>query len=218
MKKRIILISISFVLVILSIVLLFTKLNNKVNVVDFSNNETIIKKENPITNNKDIITIEEKDNNKKEKTKEEINNSNTNNTINNNTNNNSSTNNTNNTINNNTNNNPNPKIPTTPTITYSCPDGFELQGESCYQTITAEASCPNNMVNTDHGCISFSEKESSTDGSTCPNGYWGLAEIHIDGTPDEFYCHPLHNYIYNCPEGYNLNNNMCTKVIPANRN
>ena len=201
MKKRIILISISFVLVLLSIFLLFTKINNKIKVVDFNNNEKIIKKENPITNNKDTITIEEKDNDKKEKTKEEINNSNTNNTI-----------------NNNTNNNPNPKIPTTPTITYSCPDGYNLQGNECIQTITAEASCPNNMVNTDHGCISFSEKEASVDGSTCPNGYWGLAEIHIDGTPNEFYCHPLHNYIYNCPDGYNLNNNICTKVIPANRN
>ena len=202
MKKRIILISISFVLVILSIVLLFTKLNNKVNVVDFSNNETIIKKENPITNNKDTITIEDKEDNKKTDTREKIKESN--NTINNNP--------------NTTNNNPTPVAPPTNPITYSCPDGFELQGTTCYQTITAKASCPNNMSNTDHGCISFSEKESSADGATCPNGYWGLAEIHIDGTPDEFYCHPLHNYIYNCPEGYNLNNNMCTKVIPANRN
>ena len=201
MKKRIILISISFVLVILSIVLLFTKLNNKVNVVDFSNNETIIKKENPITNNKDTITIEDKGDNKKTDTREKIKESN--NTINNNP--------------NTTNNNPTPSIPTNP-ITYSCPDGFELQWTTCYHTITAEASCPNNLANTDHGCISFSEKESSADGATCPNGYWGLAEIHIDGTPDEFYCHPLHNYIYNCPDGYNLNNNMCTKVIPANRN
>ena len=200
MKKRIILISISFVLVILSIFLLFTKLNNKVNVVDFSNNETIIKKENPITNNKDTITIEDKGDNKKTDTKEDSKESN--NTINNNL--------------NTTNNNPTPKIPTTPTITYSCPDGFELQGTECYQTFAATHICANGMSSIDSGCISFSEGIESPD-ETCPNGYYGITMISF-GNPNKYYCYPIHEISFTCPDGYNLNNNMCTKVIPANRN
>lgn len=214
MKKRIILISISFVLVILSIVLLFTKLNNKVNVVDFSNNETIIKKENPTTNSKDPITFKDIDNKKEEKKDTNTNN----NTSTNKSNNNSNTTNTNkndNINNNSTNNNPTPVTPPKP-ITYSCPEGFELQGTDCYQTFAATHICANGMSSIDSGCISFSEGIESPD-ETCPNGYYGLTMISF-GNPNKYYCYPIHEISFTCPEGYNLNNMLCTKVIPANRN
>ena len=214
MKKRIILISISFVLVILSIVLLFTKLNNKVNVVDFSNNETIIKKENPTTNSKDPITFKDIDNKKEEKKDTNTNN----NTSTNKSNNNSNTTNTNkndNINNNSTNNNPTPVTPPKP-ITYSCPEGFELQGTDCYQTFAATHICANGMSSIDSGCISFSEGIESPD-ETCPNGYYGLTMISF-GNPNKYYCYPIHEISFTCPEGYNLNGMNCTRIIPANRN
>lgn len=214
MKKRIILISISFVLVILSIVLLFTKINNKVNVEDFSNNETTIKKENPTTNSKDPITFKDIDNKKEEKKDTNTNN----NTSTNKSNNNSNTTNTNkndNINNNSTNNNPTPVTPPKP-ITYSCPEGFELQGTDCYQTFAATHICANGMSSIDSGCISFSEGIESPD-ETCPNGYYGLTMISF-GNPNKYYCYPIHEISFTCPDGYNLNNMLCTKVIPANRN
>lgn len=214
MKKRIILISISFVLVILSIVLLFTKLNNKVNVVDFSNNETIIKKENPTTNSKDPITFKDIDNKKEEK-KDTNTNNNTSTNKSNNNNNTTNTNKNDNINNNSTNNNPTPVTPPKP-ITYSCPEGFELQGTECYQTFAATHICANGMSSIDSGCISFSEGIESPD-ETCPNGYYGLTMISF-GNPNKYYCYPIHEISFTCPDGYNLNNNMCTKVIPANRN
>ena len=214
MKKRIILISISFVLVILSIVLLFTKLNNKVNVVDFSNNETIIKKENPITNNKDTITIEDIDNKKEEK-KDDNNNNNTSTNKSNNTSNTTNTNKNDNINNNSTNNNPTPVTPPK-SITYSCPDGFELQGTDCYQTFAATHICANGMTSIDSGCINFSEGIETPE-ETCQNGYYGLSMISL-GQPSKYYCYPIHEISFTCPEGYNLNNMLCTKVIPANRN
>ena len=213
MKKRIILISISFVLVILSIVLLFTKLNNKVNVEDF-NNETIIKKENPTTNSKDPITFKDIDNKKEEKKDTNTNN----NTSTNKSNNNSNTTNTNkndNINNNSTNNNPTPVTPPKP-ITYSCPEGFELQGTDCYQTFAATHICANGMSSIDSGCISFSEGIESPD-ETCPNGYYGLTMISF-GNPNKYYCYPIHEISFTCPEGYNLNGMNCTRIIPANRN
>lgn len=214
MKKRIILISISFVLVILSIVLLFTKLNNKVNVVDFSNNETIIKKENPTTNSKDPITFKDIDNKKEEK-KDTNTNDNTSTNKSNNTSNTTNTNKNDNINNNSTNNNPTPVTPPKP-ITYSCPEGFELQGTDCYQTFAATHICANGMSSIDSGCISFSEGIESPD-ETCPNGYYGLTMISF-GNPNKYYCYPIHEISFTCPDGYNLNNMLCTKVIPANRN
>ena len=217
MKKRIILISISFVLVILSLFLLVTKINNKINVEEFDN-EITTKKENPTTNSKDPITFKDIDNNK-QKEEKKYNNTNSSTSTNNNTNKNSNKNNNNTNIkNNSTNNNPTSVTPPTQSVTYSCPDGFELQGQECIQNIDATATCPNNMINIDPGCIIFSEKVESSDGNTCPDGYYGLTEIHIDGTPDEFYCHPIHNKIYTCPDGFNLNNTNCTKQVPATKN
>lgn len=211
MKKRIILISISFILVILSLFLLFTKINNKVNVEDFSNEKTI-KKENPTTNSKDPITFKDIDNNKEEK-KDTNTNNNNNNTSTNNTNSNKNTN-TNN--NNSTNNNPTPVTPPTKPVTYSCPDGFELQGTDCYQTIAANHICANGMTSIDSGCINFSEGIETPE-ETCQNGYYGLAMISL-GQPSKYYCYPIHEISFTCPDGYNLNGMNCTKVIPANRN
>lgn len=214
MKKRIILISISFVLVILSLFLLFTKINNKVNVEDFSNEKTI-KKENPTTNSKDPITFKDIDNNKEEKKASNTNNntSTNNSTSTNNTNSNKNTN-TNN--NNSTNNNPTPVTPPTKPVTYSCPDGFELQGTDCYQTIAANHICANGMTSIDSGCINFSEGIETPE-ETCQNGYYGLSMISL-GQPSKYYCYPIHEISFSCPDGYNLNGMNCTKVIPANRN
>lgn len=185
MKKKIILISISFVLVILSIFLLFTKLNNKVNVEDF-NNDTSIKKDNHTTNSKDPITIKDIKDNKETNTKEETNKNTSNNNV------------------------------PTPIITYSCPDGFELQGEQCIQHIAANHICANGMTSIDKGCINFNEGIKSPDGN-CPNGYHGLAMINF-GKEDEYYCYLIHEISFSCPDGYNLNNTTCTKTIPATRN
>ena len=222
MKKRIILISISFVLVILSIVLLFTKINNKVNVEDFSNNETTIKKENPTTNSKDPITFKDIDNKKEEKKDTNTNNNtstnksnNTSNTTNTNKTNNTNTNKNDNINNNSTNNNPTPVTPPKP-ITYSCPDGFELQGTDCYQTIAANHICANGMTSIDSGCINFSEGIETPE-ETCQNGYYGLSMISL-GQPSKYYCYPIHEISFTCPEGYNLNGMNCTRIIPANRN
>lgn len=209
MKKRIILISISFVLVILSLFLLFTKINNKVNVEDFSN-ETTIKKENPTTNSKDPITFKDIDNNKQ---KEEKKDTNTNNSTS--TNNNKNTN-TNTNNNNNTNNNPAPVTPPTQPVTYSCPDGFELQGTECYQVIAANHICANGMTSIDSGCINFSEGIETPE-ETCQNGYYGLSMISL-GQPSKYYCYPIHEISFTCPDGYNLNGMYCTRIIPANRN
>ena len=221
MKKRIILISISFVLVILSIFLLFTKLNNKVNVEDF-NNETTIKEENPTTNSKDPITFKDIDNKKEEKKDTNTyNNTNTNksnntsNTTNTNKTNNTNTNKNDNINNNSTNNNPTPVTPPKP-ITYSCPDGFELQGTDCYQTFAATHICANGMTSIDSGCINFSEGIETPE-ETCQNGYYGLSMISL-GQPSKYYCYPIHEISFTCPEGYNLNGMNCTKIIPANRN
>ena len=213
MKKRIILISISFVLVILSLFLLFIKINNKVNVEDFSNEKTI-KKENPTTNSKDPITFKDIDNNKEEKkdTNTNTTNNNSNSTSTNNTNSNKNTN-TNN--NNSTNNNPTPVTPPTKPVTYSCPEGFELQGTDCYQTIAANHICANGMTSIDSGCINFSEGIETPE-ETCQNGYYGLSMISL-GQPSKYYCYPIHEISYSCPDGYNLNGMNCTKVIPANR-
>ena len=215
MKKRIILISISFVLVILSLFLLVTKINNKINVEEFDN-EITTKKENPTTNSKDPITFKDIDNNKQKEEKKDTNtNTNSSTSTNNNTNSNKNNYNTN-IKNNSTNNNPTSVTPPTQSVTYSCPDGFELQGTECYQTISANHICADGMSSIDSGCISFNEGIESPD-ETCPNGYYGLMMISF-GNPNKYYCYPIHEISFSCPDGYNLNNMYCTRVISANRN
>ena len=202
MKKRIISISITLVLTILSLFLLFTKMDNKVLIDE---DTTIDKTTNTIKDNskKDTITINDIEEKNTNKDVEQSNNPTP-----------SSKPKTN--QNTNSNNTPAPVTPTTPTITYSCPDGFNLQGETCYQSISATLTCPNGLAEIDAGCINLSGGNISED-DTCPNGYYLIKQINW-GAPDIIKCILIESKIYTCPDGYNLNNSTCTKSVPATRN
>ena len=134
----------------------------------------------------------------------------------------SNDNNNNNNSNNNSNNNNN--VPSAsvvpPVITYTCPEGYVLNGTKCTSTINANYVCPPNThdygsadIPRDTYCINLSEGyEIDTD--SCPSGYGILAIIGF-GVPDKYKCFPLHNKIYVCDDGYQLNGTSCIKEIDA---
>ena len=130
-------------------------------------------------------------------------------------------NNTNN--NNNSNSNKNntstttPESPTTPIITYSCPNGYTLNGTKCTTTIDANLVCPDNTTESiNNSCINLSEGY-ETPTEECPSGYILIKIISI-GVPDKYNCYPAHSKIYKCDNGYTLSNNKCTKTINATQN
>ena len=131
--------------------------------------------------------------------------------------------NNNNTSNNTSNNNNNntstttPQTPTTPTITYSCPNGYTLNGTKCTTTVDASLVCPDNTTeSTNDSCINLSEGYESQS-EECPSGYIMIKMIGI-GIPDKYMCHPAHSKVYRCESGYTLSNNKCTKTIDATQN
>ena len=130
----------------------------------------------------------------------------------------------NNTTNNSNNNNTNNNVPVEPVvppvITYTCPEGYVLNGTKCTSTISSNYVCPPNThdygsadIPRDTYCINLSEGyEIDTD--SCPSGYGILAIIGF-GVPDKYKCFPLHNKIYVCDDGYQLNGTSCIKEIDA---
>lgn len=134
-------------------------------------------------------------------------------------------NNKNNTNNNNNNSNSNnnntstttPESPTTPIITYSCPNGYTLNGTKCTTTIDANLVCPDNTTESiNNSCINLSEGY-ETPTEECPSGNILIKIISI-GVPDKYNCYPAHSKIYKCDNGYTLSNNKCTKTINATQN
>ena len=181
-----------------------------------------VKEEEIIKEDKKENTIASKENNikKKETVKKPNNNINNNQT----NSDNNTTNNSNNTTNNSNNNNTNNNVPVEPVvppvITYTCPEGYVLNGTKCTSTISSNYVCPPNThdygsadIPRDTYCINLSEGyEIDTD--SCPSGYGILAIIGF-GVPDKYKCFPLHNKIYVCDEGYQISGTSCIKEIDA---
>ena len=127
------------------------------------------------------------------------------------------------------NNTPVNNTPTTPVQeqpkepTYSCPEGYNLNGTICTQTIDANYECPENTHDFSDGiipsntyCINLSEGN-PTEEETCPEGYGRVKQISLGG-PSTYNCFPLHKKEYKCNDGYNLNGDKCSKTINANVN
>lgn len=138
----------------------------------------------------------------------------------NNDNNNRLTNNNNNQTNNNNNQNTNQVVPQ---ITYSCPNGYTLDGIKCTSVIDANHVCPDGTVDyssanisPDTYCVNLSEGyEIDTD--DCPDNYGSVAVIGF-GTPTVYHCLPLHEKIYTCQDEYSLDGTKCIKTIDASVN
>ena len=107
--------------------------------------------------------------------------------------------------------------PPEPVITYSCPEGYQLNGTQCIQTIAARRECPAGTTEYSNTyCINLSEG-SDSDSDSCPNGY-GVLTIIGWGTPDTYQCFPLHEKMYVCDDGFQLNENQCIRLIQAIQN
>ena len=228
-RKKLIILCIGiflFILIVISIIVLSTKKDNKLDVNDNNLEEKIEIEENikeidednniediiiedskkDIDENKDIIVDNKKNDNIKKDNVEKkdnnivIDNSKEENVI----------------VDNNQNNN-------TPIITYSCPDGYNLDNNKCISIKDASLECPSNTTSyaddnipRDKYCINLNEGY-EIDNDTCPEGY-GLVVILGWGTPDINQCFPLHEKVLVCDDGYSLDNNKCIKIIDANMN
>ena len=104
-----------------------------------------------------------------------------------------------------------------PKPTYSCPNGYVLNGTKCTKTVNASLVCPEGTVEggTPNGCFKFSEGV-EVEGTTCPSGQVGLTMISLGG-PDRYFCYPNHSKVYTCDEGYTLNGNKCSITIDATK-
>ena len=114
------------------------------------------------------------------------------------------------------NNTPDPEpVTPTPTIEYTCPNGYTINGNKCTITTNATLQCPEGTVEGGEpsGCFKFSEGI-EVEGTTCPAGQVGLTIIGW-GTPDKYMCHPSYNKVYVCEDGYEINGTKCTKTIDA---
>lgn len=93
-------------------------------------------------------------------------------------------------------------------VTYSCPDGYKLDGVSCISKMDPTTSCGENMEpyasGSIAGCIKPATGVSTVKGS-CLEGQ----AIKNDQ------CYEVYNYTYTCPDGYNLKSKTCTKIIDA---
>ena len=117
----------------------------------------------------------------------------------------------------------NQPVPSTPKITYSCPNGYTLNDTKCTSVIDANHVCPENThdysndgIPRDTYCINLSEGY-QRDTNTCPDNYGVIAVLGF-GTPTTYQCLPLHEKIYTCPEGYSLDGTKCTSVVDAIQN
>jgi hypothetical protein len=110
---------------------------------------------------------------------------------------------------------PEPITHPTPTVEYTCPNGYTLNGNKCTITTNATLQCPEGTVEGGEpsGCFKFSEGV-EVEGTTCPAGQVGLTIIGW-GTPDKYMCHPSYNKVYVCESGYEINGTKCTKTIDA---
>ena len=116
-----------------------------------------------------------------------------------------------------------PVEPSAPTITYSCPSGYTLNGTKCTSIIDANHVCPENTydysnegIPRDTYCVNLSEGYQS-DTNSCPDNYGVIAVLGF-GTPTTYQCLPLHEKIYTCPEGYSLDGSKCTSIVEATQN
>ena len=232
-NKRIVIIFIIIDLIILLSFVFFRK--NEDNKKVEKNNKAIINKDESLdeVEDKDIVD-KSNDNNVKEEVKEEVNKSNQDNNISNQENNNSNSSNNidNNSGNNNSaNNNSNSGTSSSsvsqpdsaPVVTYSCLNGYTLNGTICISIIDADYVCPvglvsysNSDISDDIYCINFSEA-SLAEGDSCPGGYGIVKQITFGG-PDVYQCFPLHERVYVCPNDYTLKNTKCIKEIGATMN
>ncbi len=180
--------------------------------------------ENKIDNEKSNDTSNKNDNKKKEdkkedsKTNQDENKKNDDNKDLNNESNNSS--NTNSVDNNESKNENTSSQPSEPVVTYSCPDGYNLNGSTCTSIVSASLECAEGSHHFSDGnvsgCIIFSEGFESENGS-CPGGYGTLKQISF-GADDKYYCYPVHSEIYNCPDGYSLSGDSCVSSVAASAN
>ncbi len=111
----------------------------------------------------------------------------------------------------------------TPTVTYTCPEGYTLEDVKCRQVISANHVCPEGTTdfsdeNTprDTYCVNLDEGYQS-DSDSCPEGYGTIMQLGI-GSPTIYRCIPLHLKIYTCSEGYTLEDKSCIKIIDATKN
>ena len=105
------------------------------------------------------------------------------------------------------------------TITYSCPDNYQLNGTKCYTSKIATQVCPRGTTeyayNGLSGCVILSEGIETVDG-TCPSGQGLIKEIHLGG-PDVFKCFTLYDKEYTCDDGFTLSGSNCIKTIDATK-
>lgn len=113
----------------------------------------------------------------------------------------------------------------TPSITYFCPEGYELTDKKCVSIVEANHVCPDNThdySNEDEGiprdtyCVNLNEGY-EIEGEDCPSGYGYIRQLGL-GTPSKNICLLLHEKIYTCNEGYTLDGNKCINEIEANTN
>ena len=93
-------------------------------------------------------------------------------------------------------------------VTYTCPEGYKLEGTTCMITIEPTKSCINGMEEYAGGGLA---------GCIRPNsGSSGVKGECLDGqAKKKDQCFELYSYTYSCPEGYNYKNRSCIRVIDA---
>lgn len=223
-KKRLFLIIFIILIILLILILFLFPKKNTQSIKTPNRDSSVIKNSNVEENSIDNKKYEVDKDTKKEEPKKEDNantSNNDSNEQNSNTNNQSSnnTNNQNSNSNNNSNTQPTQPVnpPAPPTPTYSCPNGYELNGTTCTEVIAANEICPDGMwPSIGDYCINPSDGI-ETQGDTCPDGYTILGHSSL-GAPTYYLCHKLYDKSYACDNGYTLNNNLCTKTIPATVN
>lgn len=104
----------------------------------------------------------------------------------------------------------------TPKPTYSCPNGYQLNGTKCVETINAKYGCPSGMhESVNNMCIKFDEGYEVNKEHKCPSGETMIHMTGFMGTADKYECYPLHKKEYSCPSDYILGGEKCTKTINA---
>ena len=204
MKKDIIIIFGSIIVLAISIFVLVSSIDVKDSKESYNDikEETIIEEDTiieEVNNIEEDSNIEEKEDNSNSVQDNYKNNNNNNN-------------------NNNSNNQVNVQEDNPVTVTYSCPEGYILNGTKCFSTVDANYVCPpnstdysNNDIPRDKYCVNLSQGyESETD--SCPSGY-GLVSIISFGGPTKYSCLPLLEKIYTCDEGDILEGTKCIKII-----
>lgn len=111
---------------------------------------------------------------------------------------------------------PEPQTPPTPTVTYTCPDGYQLNDKKCTSTVDPNYECPSGLTEyAGDRCINFSEGV-ETETESCPDDQGLLKMLGWNGPEsNKYYCYPLYDKVYTCDDGYSLTNNKCVKTIDA---